>query len=299
MVQRVKYYFIVGIIYSFSFLPFPVLYLFSDFLAFVLKKIIRYRSSTIRENLFYSFPEKSKEEREIIVDKFYAHLADLIVEVLKMFTMDKKSIQEHFFTPLENATIDPKVQEGLNLILRPGPCIGMLGHYGNWEWASFCSCINFPGKENWVVYKPLSDKNFDKLFNKVRSRYGAELIEMKNVLRKFAGAGQSPFIAYFVSDQSPMTLSSHHKITFLNQETLVYLGAEKIAHSRNIPVVYVEIEKIRRGVYTTRVEKLTENPESISPEEINLLFQRRLEKTIQEKPEFWLWSHKRWKYTRN
>ena len=298
MLKKIRFYFLIGLIYTFSILPFWALYFFSDFLAFVLRRIIRYRSKTIQENLFYSFPEKSPEERKKIEKGYYAYLADLMVEILKMFTMDEKSIRKHFPSPAEQIN-DPETQKTFELLLKSKGCIGMLGHYGNWEWASFVSSLNFKDKENWIIYKTLNDKDFDKLFNRVRSRFGAELIEMKNVLRKFASAGETPFIAYFVSDQTPLNLNSYHKITFLNQETLVYLGAEKIAKSKNIPVIYIEIQKIKRGIYKTRLEILAEDPGLLTAEEINLRFQRRLEKTIQEKPEYWLWSHKRWKYTRN
>ena len=250
------------------------------------------------ENLYYSFPEKTQKERNTIARAFYSHLADLMVEVVKMFTMDEKTIRKHFISPTEIKTWDQETLDTLGLIQESKAIIGMLGHYGNWEWASFCSCLNFIGKENWVVYKPLSNKKFDILLNKVRSRFGAELIDMRNVPRKFAAGTKSPYLSYFVSDQSPVFSNSGHKITFLNQETLVYLGAEKIAHSRNIPVIYIEIQKLRRGVYTSKVELISKNPAEWTPEDINLAFQRKLEKTIQERPEYWLWSHKRWKYTR-
>lgn len=299
MLKKAQFYFLVGILYTFSILPFWFLYWISDFLAFFLYKVIAYRLSTIRENLFYSFPEKNREELEVIVKKYYAHLADLLVEALKMFTMDVKSVQKHYKAPVNMDHLDPETQKGLDCILNSQGCIGMLGHYGNWEWAIFSSTFSFPTLETWVIYKPLSDKNFDQLFNKIRSRFGAHLVDMKKILRKFAETPKHPYFAFFVSDQTPLNLPTYHKITFLNQETLVYLGAEKIAHSKNIPVVYVEIQKVNRGVYETHLEILAEEPSKLSPEEINLRFQRRLEKTIQEKPEFWLWSHKRWKYTRN
>jgi KDO2-lipid IV(A) lauroyltransferase len=298
MGKKLKFYIIKWFLFLFSFLPFSVLYVFSDGISFILSQIINYRRKTIMDNLLYSFPEKSEMERKEIARLFYSHLSDLLVESIKMFSMNRKQIKNHFLSPLDQPDPDNKMKEALELIQNSQGCIGMLGHYGNWEWASFVSSINFPEKENWIIYKTLADKDFDNLLNQVRSRFGAIMIEMKAVARKFVAKSGAPYLAYFVSDQTPMELTSFHKITFLNQETLVYLGAEKIACSKNIPVVYIEIQKLQRGFYTSSVEILTRNSSDYTPEEINLKFQRRLEKTIQEKPEYWLWSHKRWKYTR-
>jgi len=298
MGKKVQNFIITSFLFLFSLIPFSLLYIFSDILCFILKNWIRYRKKTIEDNLRYSFPEKSNEEREVIKNRFYVHLSDLILEGIKMFHMNEMQVRKHFVSPIHNHELNPNQQRGLEFILSSRSCIGMLGHYGNWEWASFASTLSFPNKSTWIIYKTLNNKDFDRLINQVRSKFGAEMVEMKNVLRKFVNETNKSFLAYFVSDQSPMLHSSHHKVNFLNQETLVYLGAEKIAHSKNIPVLYIEIQKIQRGIYASYAEVLVENPSEMSPEEINALYQARLEKTIREKPEYWLWSHKRWKYTR-
>ncbi len=298
MFKNLGFIIVRAIFFLISILPFPLIYILSDILCFVLSNLIQYRKKTILDNLRFSFPEKTKQERDQIKEDFYKHLADLIMESIKMYTISQKELKKHFLAPQDIPNLPEKNKEALNLIQNSPGCIGMLGHYGNWEWASFTSSINFPKKENWVIYKTLQNKKFDSLMNQIRSRFGAHMIEIKTVPRKFVSSGKTPFLAYFVSDQSPQNLPFHHKTQFLNQETLVYLGAEKIAHSKNIPIVYIEIKKIKRGVYCSAVEILCEDPKNFKPEEINNLFIKRLEKSIVETPAYWLWSHKRWKYTR-
>ncbi len=231
---------------------------------------------------------------------FYSHLSDVLVEGVKLFTISHNEFNK--LLVLETELTDPETKaqslKAMNLIRTSTSCIGMLGHYGNWELGSFASPLKFPDRNNWVVYRTLNDKNFDILIKKIRSRFGAEMVETKNVLRKFVNKGDKPQFAYFASDQSPMIYNASGRVTFLNQETLVYMGAEKIASSRDIPVFYFEFKKLKRGLYTVIMEVLSEKSATLTPLEINQRFQSRLEKSIREQPEYWLWSHKRWKYTR-
>ena len=102
----------------------------------------------------------------------------------------------------------------------------------------------------------------------------------------------------FVSDQTPSPQKAHW-MNFLNQDTAVFTGVEKIAQKLDLPVVYIAIERTKRGYYHIQPEVLFENPKATKEGEIMKTFMKRLEKDIQANPQYWLWSHRRWKHKRN
>lgn len=276
-------------IYLISLLPYRVIYMLSDLLYYLIYYVIRYRRNVVQTNLSNAFPEKSETERTAIERKFYRFLADLIVESIKMRTMPLEQIQKRVV--LKN----PEVI--LDHIHAGKPVIGVAGHYANWEFAIYGVSI-LSSHPFFVVFKPLSNKSFETVYNKIRSRFGAILVPMKLILRKISQYRSIPHISIFVTDQTPVKQENNsHYVHFLNQPTLVFLGSEKIARMTNFPVVYCHIDRVKRGHYTCTFTTLTDTPADLPEYEITRLHSRFLEDIIRKKPELWLWSHRRWKHS--
>ena len=271
-----------------SFLPFPVLYFLSDILYLFLYYIIKYRRIVVSENLLNSFPEKSKSELRQIEKRFYRYLADLMLESVKTISISANEIKKRFvFKNLELLT---------NYLQNGRSVIAVTGHYGNWEWGPVAIGLELKEKVL-VVYKPLSDKLFEGLMNSMRTRFGTIMVPMKQTLRKVVEFKNEPHLLILVGDQTPSREESEYFTSFLNQQTAVFLGVEKIALKTNNPIIYFSINKLKRGYYECLVKSLIDNPEQTNEYEITNSHIRELEKNIRFQPEYWLWSHKRWKFS--
>lgn len=285
-------YIVYGLVWLVSFLPFRVLYLFSDIMYYVLYYVVGYRRRVVEENLIHSFPEKSCQERKEIEKKFYRYLSDFFVEFFKPWHMSEKEIRKRCVF---------KHAEVLQRYYDQGrPVIGVMGHYGNWEWMTSYALLLNPDVSFYTLYKPLHNKVLDKMMLRIRSRFGAVPIPRNDVLRMIVKDLQSKriFLAAFIGDQTPNVYNLNFWTTFLNQDTPVLLGTEKIATKFNIPVISLKTRKLRRGYYEVDFVSLCENPKDLKPGKLTELHTRYLERQIQEQPEYWLWSHRRWKHQR-
>lgn len=286
----IGFYVILPFLYLISLLPFPLFYLFSDFVYFLLYRVIGYRKKVVFENLKNSFPEKSHAELKSIERKFYRYLCDLFLETLKTLTISKAE-----------ALMRCEMNENTKRIFRElydqkRSCILVMGHYGNWEWAGSSFSLVNP-QQLYVIYHPLSNKQFDKLMYRMRTRFGTKLYAMKDTMREMIKNRNEVNATAFIADQTPSPDNAYWT-RFLNQETPVFWGTEKIAQKLNFPVVYVTVNRVRRGYYTVNTEYLVMDPKSTAEGEISELHTRKLEKDIIAQPEIWLWSHRRWKHKR-
>lgn len=276
----------VAFLFLLSLLPFPVLYFLADILHVILFHLIKYRRNVVQANLKNAFPEKSEKERKQIEKKFFRFLADLILESVKMASMSEGEIKKRLLVT------NPEV---MNQYIQAGrPVLLATGHYGNWEWGNLVLPLYF--RKVLIVYKPLTSKNAETLINKMRARFGAILVSMKQTLRKMASLRPESYLAVLVNDQTPARVDAQYFTEFLNQPTAVFLGIEKLAKSGNYPVFYGAIIPQKRGHYTATFKLLTDEPKATADFEITQLHIRELENVIREKPEYWLWSHKRWKF---
>jgi len=245
----------------------------------------------VRQNLRQSFPDKSEKERLVLEKRFYRHFCDFLVESVKQSNMTPQDLMDR--STIKNPEfLDAWAKTGRSAIL-------MVGHYGNWEWFS---SINFRLSDFAFggIYRQLRNTVMDKLFMKIRSAYGAITIEKKQTLReliKLKKSQQQVMIA-FLSDQSPSRNNLHYWTNFLNQETSILVGAERIAKGVDFDVIYLDIEKVGRGKYSAEFKMITDDPKSTSEFEITEKYARLLEKTILRDPAYWLWTHKRWKHKR-
>lgn len=274
-------------LYLISLLPFWLVYLFADLLFVVLYYLVHYRRDVVSANLANAFPEKTDRERKNIGRKYYRHLADMILESVKMLSISRRSIKKRF--RLNNVDeISRYFTEGRSVLVATG-------HYANWEWGTLI--ITSTIKENVIViYKPLSDKRFEALINRMRSRFGAVMVAMKQTLRKIAEYRSQLTLSVFVSDQTPAYDDSYYFTRFLNQPTAVFLGIEKISKLTDKPVLFCHINKYKRGFYEATFKTLAANPAGTAEHEITEAHTHELETIIRQRPELWLWSHRRWKF---
>lgn len=264
-----------------------LLYIISDFLYILVYKIYRKRKEIVFNNLTNAFPEKNKKEIQNIQDNFYHHFFDLVVETIKSISASKQFIKKRVI--FKNIELFNKYSNKNKSVVLA------VAHYGNWEWGILGISIN--AKQTMMgVYKKLNNSFFDKFMHNVRSKFGASLVEMNESIKYIIKKQEQCKIIGLLADQSPIKNESNYWTTFLNQETPVYLGPEKIASKMDYPVLFCNMYKVERGHYEVEIEELCINPKKTNKGEITSLYLRKIEEKITKKPEFWLWTHKRWKH---
>lgn len=273
-------------LYPLSLLPMRVLYWVSNFICFFFSKVLRYRSEVIDTNLRNSFPEKSETERTALKKAFYLNLSDLIVEIVKGFTVSKKTIMQR------NQVFNQELLDSWDE--KGQPVIAVMAHQCNWEWALLRAGLTLK-QDIMVVYKPLSNKYFDRLMNRTRSRFGVTMVPMKEASSYFKNNQNKSFCSALVCDQAPNNPKRAQWVEFLNQKTAVLPGAGILSKKHNMPVLFVSAVREKRGYYSYHIEPLTDiGMDAVS---VNVAHTKRLEEMILDAPEGWLWSHKRWKHT--
>ena len=273
-----------------AFLPFRCLYVLSDLLFILTCYAIRYRRKVVFDNLRNSFPEKTERERQQIARRFYRYLCDLFFETVKLTNISKKKINRHIC--LGNLEI-------IDHLYRKGKQVFFVsGHYGNWEWLA--TLEGATPYHHIPFYQPLDNKLFDKFYYNLRTKFGSEAIPAKNAIRAINKYHQEKRMNmyYFLTDQSPPRDAIHYWTTFLGQETPVFLGVEKLARRYNTAVVYCELLRVKRGYYEGRLTLITENAAETAETEITEKHVQLLEQSIRRNPQYWLWSHRRWKHKR-
>ena len=279
-----------GFCWLLALLPFRCLYLFSDLLFVLVCYVVRYRRKVVLDNLRNSFPEKTERERRQIARKFYLYLCDVFIETIKLTNINRphKYHRIHLVNP---EIIDDLHRKGKQVFL-------ISGHYGNWEWLA--TLENSTPYHHAFLYHPLENQLFDKFFCHLRTKFGSEAIPTNTAVRVINRYIQENrlIMLLLLSDQSPPRNAIHYWTTFLNQETPVFLVVEKLARRYNTAVVYCEILHVKRGYYEGRITLITENAAETAETEITEKHVQLLEQSIRRNPQYWLWSHRRWKHKR-
>jgi len=282
------YYFVIK---PFSLIPLQVLYFFSDFVYYLLYYLVRYRRKVVCTSLTRSFPDKNKTEISKIARKFYRHLCDLIVESVRLFSMSKEEMiaRSKFVNP---ELLDSYYDQGRSVII-------VAGHYNNWE--IFAHSCDLQMRHQAVgIYTPLTSPYFERKFSESRSRYNVVLLPKMQVKEYFATHKDQLLAVVFGTDQSPSLQSKRvYWTNFLNQVTAVMYGSEKYAREYNYPVIFARVIREKRGYYKIVFEVLEDNPAASDYSSITERHTRLLEQQIIEQPEYWLWTHKRWKRKRS
>lgn len=286
------YYVVTIFWYLFSLLPLRIHYVLSDFIYFILYKVIGYRIKVVRENLEASFPEKTMHELRQIERRFYHRLCDYFVETVKMKTMSRKEIRRRMvFKGTE--LVNECVNEGQS-------CAVYLGHTFNWEWITSLPLWVTEKAHCGQLYHALENSTFDHLFLNLRQRWGAECIALVDILRKTIEykQKQQPTVFGYIGDQVPHWNNIHHWCQFLNHDTPVMTGTERIAIKNRQALFFLQVKQIKRGYYEATFRLMTRTPQMLKEYEATDIYFQMLEENIRQQPELWLWSHNRWKRTR-
>ena len=269
-------------------LPFRIIYILSDGVYFLLYHIIGYRKKVVRENLALVFPGMDKNERLQIEKEFYKHMCDMFLEMAKTMGINAKEMEKRF-TYTNIHVIHELEKTGKRILL-------MASHYASWEWVlSLNARISLKG---YAIYLKLGNKYFDKLVRDIRSKYGTTLIrtnESRKLIKQAVENGEQ-FILGIASDQSPMASRARHWAPFMNTMVPVHIGGEELAKQHDLIPVFLKVRKLKRGHYQGTFKVLTENPKEVPDYGISEMFLSETEKLIREAPEYYLWTHKRWKH---
>lgn len=282
------YYLLLAILYPLSLLPLPVLYLLSDATYFLLYPIAGYRKSVVRDNLVHAFPGKSAAEINRIMRRFYRSFCDQWIETVKLLSISQKELNRRV---TGNWDVFRELDaEGRNTY-------ALLGHTFNWEWANVACQYNSP-QQFAGVYLPLTSKPFDRLMLRIRSRSGSWLISMKAKKSAFQRLNTVRYIVGLMADQNPSVTEVATWLPFMHREAPFFRGAEAMARRAKAAVVFAGIKKTRRGYYEIQLQRFCTDASQTEQGEVLKAYVRFVEQQLQEQPENWLWSHRRWKHVR-
>ena len=286
MLTRIAIY---GFLYPLSLLPLSVLYGIGTAMYFFVYKVFRYRIVVVRDNLTKSFPNKSGKELKTIERAYYKHLANLFVEGIKQLTISKKALMRRYYCKNPQIVNDYFTQ-GKSVIL-------MSSHYNNWEWMVLSLSLQFDF-QGIGIGKPNSNKVFEKIINKVRTRYGTEVIfadTVRDMIQKY-DQEQKKCAYMMLCDQSPASVEKSYVTTFLHQPSAMIYGAEYFAKKYDYPVFYYVVKQRKRGYYEIELTEITHSPQNDPYGSIMEKYVNYLQQDIEQQPQFWLWSHRRWKH---
>jgi KDO2-lipid IV(A) lauroyltransferase len=279
-----------ALIWLISRLPMRMIYACSDCLYLVVYYLARYRRKVVFNNLTRAFPEKGPAEITRLAKKFYRFFCDVGLEIFVSQRWSYEKIGQ-FYRVKNPEIVDYQKTQHRNVMI-------IAGHHGNWEWTrTFTARCNI---HIIAIYKPLSNKYFDRWVRRLREDENHTVIPMEQSLRTILDFENRkvPYLSYLVADQRPLPAQIHHWITFLNQDTPVYTGPERIARKTGPAVMFLKTRRVKRGLYDVELIPITDHPADTAENEITHTFFRMLEEMIREQPELYLWSHNRWKFSR-
>lgn len=286
--QFLVYILAYPLLWLISILPFRIFYWLSDFVCFIIYRIVGYRRKVVRENLTLTLPHLSKSELKVIEKKFYHHMCDMFMETIKTMSISPEEMNKRFrVTNLD--LVNEYAKKGKSVIL-------VASHYASYEWLlTINPKIDFKGI---AVYKRVANPYFDKLVRKIRSKYDTELVETRKAIPTMAQNQRNGILSMYglASDQSPKIDRIFHSMKFMGVEVPVHTGAEMLAKKYDLSVIFVKVKKVARGYYEATFVSIADNPHDYPNFDITEKYLREVEKQIYEAPEFYLWTHKRWKH---
>lgn len=280
-----------GLLMALSCLPLGVLYFLANMLTPFVYHVVRYRRSVVEQNLRRSFPEKDERELRRIERQYYRHLSHLLVEALYNLRTTPTKIKKHYRI-VNREVIDRYYEEGKSVVL-------LSAHYNNWEY--MVAGLNMLMRHHGVgVGKPLNDKKIGARITRRRIRYGTEVVDQTNVrdVMLYYEQHHVPCAYMMLCDQSPNDVHKCFWTTFLHQETPFIYGGEHVARKYALPVIYYEVRQVRRGYYEVFFEELCPNAAEVPQYSVIRAYIDRLERLLRREPQYWLWSHRRWKRVR-
>ncbi|MCP2029817.1 KDO2-lipid IV(A) lauroyltransferase [Flavobacterium sp. HSC-32F16] len=286
--QFIVYILAYPLLWLISILPFRLFYLFSDFVYFLVYRVIKYRKKVVRENLALTLPHLSDAERKVIEKKFYHHMCDMFLEMIKTMSISPEEMEKRFqVTNID--LVQDYYKKGKSVIL-------VASHYASYEWLlTINPKLGFQGV---AVYKRLANRYFDQLIRKIRSKYNTEMVETRKAIPTMAQNQRDGKLSIYglASDQSPKLDRIFHSMKFMGIEVPVHTGAEMLAKKYDLSVIMVKVTKVARGFYEATFLSIADNPNDYENFDITEKYLKEVEKQIYEAPEYYLWTHKRWKH---
>lgn len=286
--NKIVFYIVYPLIWLLSRIPMPILYLFSDFLYFIIYYILGYRKNVIIGNITTALPEKTEAETKLIAKKFYKHFTDIIVESIKSFSINERKVLKRY------KYVNPEL---VNKYAKEGRSIALVSaHLANWEWSFSLPLVL--DIEVFGAYNKLRNETFEKTLRENREKFGVKGVRTSDAIglmvENFKNKVQGAYI--LLSDQSPMIEKTFYWSQFFGVKVPIHTGAEMISKKFNLVVINYKVKKVKRGFYEVEFELITENPNDFKDYEVSEKYLKLTEKNIKEQPEFYLWSHKRFKH---
>ncbi|MDW8851038.1 lysophospholipid acyltransferase family protein [Flavobacterium sp. MMLR14_040] len=286
--QFLVYILAYPLLWLISILPFRIFYWLSDFVYFIIYHIVGYRKKVVRENLAMTLPHLNDAERKEIEKKFYKHMCDMFLETIKTMSISPEEMEKRFqVTNIE--LVQDYAKKGKSVIL-------VASHYASYEWLlTINPKLGFQGI---AIYKRIANRYFDKLIREIRSKYNTELIETRQAIPTMAQHQREGKLSLYglASDQSPKLDRIFHSMKFMGIEVPVHTGAEMLAKKYDLSVIMVKVKKVKRGYYEATFLTIADNPNDFENFQITEKYLKEVEKQIYECPEYYLWTHKRWKH---
>lgn len=287
--QALVFWLVYPLLWLISILPFRLFYLVSDFVFLLVYYVIRYRRKTVTENIQLVFPEKREAEVAVIRKKFYRHMCDMFLEMIKSLSISNEQLKKRFtFTNLEEVRRLEKLDKSL---------IVMCGHYASYEWMNSLQLYNIQFRA-YGIYKRVANRYFDKLARDIRGKFDGELISTLEARKRIKANEEKGLkgIYAMIADQSPKKNRIKYWTDFLGVNVPVFMGSEKMAREHDMAVTYLHVEKVKRGYYRATFLNITDSPQKEPDYYITKHFIELLEEQIKQAPEYYLWTHKRWKH---
>lgn len=288
--KKISFLLVVGFAYLIASVPLRLRYFLSDFVGWMLHRVIKYRNKVVKTNLRNSFPEMNAQERAGIEKQFYHNLADIMLETIALLRMSENELQQSI------RIINPEIFT--ELFQKHQSVFVTIGHTANWELLASYLSLSLPHQST-AIYKKLSDDNFDRFMKKLRQKHGKlALVESKAAYRYLAANKGMKHAVLILGDQTPQNRDTNYWTNFLHQDTPFFTGLEKMAKSLNFAVVYLDFYRIGRGKYEALAINICTDCDKQPAENITKQYTQLLERSIMQRPDNWLWSHKRWKHKR-
>ncbi len=270
-----------------SILPFRLFYLFSDFVFIIVYYIVGYRKKVVYDNLKLVIPDKKEEELLAIRKRFYRHMCDMFLEMIKTMNMSKAEVKKRYF--VSNVEVLQEIVERKSVLI-------VCSHYANWEWN--VSINNYVDTNGYGVYQKIGNQYFDKMIKNIRAKWNTVLITQEETVKTIVRNEQNGIIGAYgmVSDQSPQAHRAQYWTEFMGVKVPVFNGAETLARKLDLAVVFLKVSKVKRGYYKADIIPITKAGKETEKNEITDQFLKLTEAQIIEQPEYYLWTHKRWKH---
>lgn len=290
VMQWLIFWLVYPLLWLISKLPFWLFYKVSDAVFVLAYHIIGYRRKTVTQNLRLAFPDKDEAEIKKIEKQFYHHMCDMFLEMIKSISISAEELRKRF--QFDDLTIVEK------LVKEKRSSLIIMGHYASYEWLTALQF--YFDHSGYGIYKRIKNPYFDKLIHKIREKWNSKLLANKEatfIIRKQQRAGKMATYA-FIADQSPKSRNNQYCTNFLGQNVPFFTGVERLAKSENMPVLYLAVDKIKRGYYKASFKVITEEPNTVPDYEITDAFAEHLENQIYKAPQYYLWTHKRFKHAK-